>query len=486
MNQITKGLEPARVLSYFEEISAIPRSSGNEKAISEYLLAFAQSHGLESHTDQAHNVVIKKPGSAGYEGLSPVILQGHQDMVCEKRAGVEHDFDQEGIRLKLQDGKLCAEGTTLGADNGIAVAMMLALLEDSSLKAPPLECVFTVQEETGLFGAKTLDGSLLQGRTMINLDSEEEGIATVSCAGGARVLLSRKAEWAPAGKAALSLEISGLLGGHSGMDIALGRGNANKLLGRLLRCGVLENGGRIASLHGGSKDNAIPREAGCVLTFEDEKAMQAAKAQLESLREILKEEILEAEPGFQLQISPVPAPQQALSDTLSVSFAKILSLAPNGVRCRNHAAGDFVISSLNLGVLKLDEETVSLKFAPRSSVASLKEETIFELKLLGESFGFSHSCDGEYPGWSYAPVSPIRDIFCESYFALTGKELRVEAIHAGLECGLFLDKLPGLDAIAVGPAMTGVHTPDEALDIASCERTYLLLRDVLGRLADKG
>jgi len=486
MQYVISGRTPERFFRRFEEISAIPRSSGNEKGISDYLMAFARERGLEAKQDEIYNVVIKKPASPGCESCPPVMLQGHQDMVCEKNGDVSHDFSRDGIRL-VQDGKwLRAAGTTLGADNGVAVALMLALLEDESLAHPPLECVFTVQEETGLAGAIHIDPDWLSARTMINLDSEDEGVATVSCAGGMRVNLSRDCRWEAAQGPGLSVKLRGLLGGHSGGDIHLEHGNANKLMGRLLARLVDEEAGFLLSeLSGGSKDNAIPRECGCVLAFpEGDGALERARALILEEAADIRAELAATEPGFAVEVSPA-SPSRAMSREDSRNISLLLYLAPNGAQNRNVRAGGFIVCSLNLGVVRTEGDAVRFTFAPRSSVASLQKQTRRALTLLGKELGFSVEVTSEYPGWSYAEHSPIREVFCQCYRELYGKELRCEAIHAGLECGLFSGKLPGLDAIAVGPQVNHCHTPDEELDLDSCERFYSLLSAVLARLAGK-
>lgn len=484
MEYQVKGRHPAAMFRYFEDISAIPRGSGSEKAVSDAVCRFAEEHGLPWHQDALYNVVVKKPASTGCEMLPAVMLQGHLDMVCEKNAGCLHDFEKDGLKLQVRDGFLLAQGTTLGGDNGIAVAMMLAVLADDSLRHPPLECVFTVQEEIGLIGAAKLDGSLLTARTMINLDSEEEGVATVSCAGGLRMQLDRAADWKPsAGGFGLRVRIGGLPGGHSGVDIHLERTNANKLLGRVLA--GLDTPFGIASAHGGSKDNAIPRESEALLVFNSKTERDAAESELARLLEALQEELLPAEPRFSLMWEHAKLPERMLDADTSSALVRLLNLAPNGVLSRNMKQGGFVVSSVNLGVVLTTQTGVSAVFAPRSSIGFQQEEIKRRLALLARTLGFTVSCSGEYPGWSYAEHSPIREQFAKSYQKLFGKELKIEAIHAGLECGLFQAKLPGLDAIAVGPTILDCHTPEERLDLGSCERTWRLIIDVLAELTEK-
>ncbi len=483
MEYLIQGRHPAAMFRYFEELCAIPHGSGNEKAVSDMVCRIAEEHGLAWHQDTLYNVIVKKPGSKGCEALPPIMLQGHLDMVCEKNIDCPHDFGREGLKLELRDGYLFARGTTLGADNGAAVAMMLAILTDDTLLHPPLECVFTAQEETGLIGAAALDGKLLSARTMINLDSEEEGVATVSCAGGLRMRFVRTVEHQPASGVAMRVRIGGLQGGHSGMDIDCGRENANKLLGTLLS--ELATPFAPASVNGGNKENAIPREAEAVLIFSDEAAYQATERELALWSETRKQALLSAEPQFVLYAEQAVLPETIPDQEGMTALVRLLCEAPNGVLSRNERQGGFVESSVNLGVVRTTEEEISAVFSPRSSVATKQEETKARLMALGEELGFGVTCTGEYPGWSYAEASPIRERFAQSYRRLFGQELRFESIHAGLECGLFADKLPGLDAIAVGPTILGCHTPEERLDLGSFERSWELIVDVLERMAEE-
>lgn len=476
------GYQPERLFYFFEDISAIPRGSSNEKAVSDYLVAFAKERGLWYHQDALHNVIIKKPASAGAEDKPAVMLQGHLDMVCEKLAGVDHDFEKDGIDLIVKDGVLTANGTTLGGDNGAAVALMLAVLDDDTLAHPALECVFTTQEETGLTGAANLDKSLISARTMINLDSEEEGIATVSCAGGMRFTMTRPITRHTASGKLLTIDVSGLLGGHSGTDINKERQNGIILLARLINRVLHETGAQLASFAGGSKDNAIPREVCAVLVCSDAD-IEKAQSIAEAMAADFAAELVPFEPDFKCTISAQDGAAEVLSEADAKAFISAICLAPNGVRRRNLKQDGFVVTSLNLGVARMDDTTASLVFAPRSSVASLQNYTTDCLYLLAETFGFDCDIAGAYPGWSFAEESPIRDTFIASYRELFDADLKIEAIHAGLECGLFSDALPGLDAIAVGPTIRGCHTPDEYLPLDSFERFYSLLTDVLSRLA---
>jgi len=475
------GHEPKALFQYFEEISAIPRGSGNEKRISEYLIRFAKERNLQCYHDEMHNVVIKKPASKGYEKSPAVMLQGHMDMVCEKNGDVIHDFEKDGIDLIVKDGFVTANGTTLGADNGIAVAMMLAVLDAENLKHPALECIFTVEEEIGLNGAAALEPSVLDARIMINLDSEEEGIATVSCAGGMRFTVKKTADFETIEKPyLLSVEVKGLLGGHSGSDIQLERGNANKIMGRLLQAVLKDVKAQLASIKGGNKDNAIPREGNFELSFSNEKERAHGVKILNTIKEEILKEFHTDEPSFTIELKTSEKERiQAWTQKETENIVKLIFLAPDGAQKRNVQQGGFIVASLNMGVIESNQKEISIVFAPRSSVASLQNEIVERLMLLAGEFGFTYEIAGAYPGWSFEEKSKIRDEFTACFHRLFQKELRIEAIHAGLECGIFAGKLPGLDAIAVGPTINNCHTPDEIMDLTSCERTWLLLTAVL-------
>lgn len=478
------GYEPERFFHFFEDISAIPRGSGNEKAVSNHLVAFARARGLSVYQDDVNNIVIKKSGSPDAEDAAPVMLQGHLDMVCDKRVGVEHDFEHDGIELVVQDGVLSANGTTLGADNGVAVAFMMTLLDDDTLVHPPLECVFTTDEETGLIGAESLDKSKLSARIMINLDSEEEGVATVSCAGGLVATLTRPLVRERVRGTILTLEISGLLGGHSGMDIDRERGNADLLMARIVERLLRAGTARLVSFNGGTKDNAITRECTAVLVYADEAAAQAAAAEAQTQADAIARELEPFDPGFTCTAEVSGATEvEAMSDADARALVGALRLAPNGVIRRNVAVDGAVEVSSNIGVAATTDAEARFLLSPRASISSLQEDVKARIQVLADAFGFSVAFENEYPGWSYAAHSPVREVFQESYRELFGEELRIEAIHAGLECGIFADALPGLDAIAVGPTLYDVHTPDEHVELASIERFYRLLVDVLARLA---
>ena len=471
-----------KILAFFYELCRIPRRSGDEAGVCAWLCDFAKSRGLEYHADALGDVVIKKPAQRGGQG-APVVLQGHTDMVCASAPGSPYDPAKDGVHPVREGDSLRAEGTTLGADNGIAVAMMLAILDADDLCHPPLECVFTVQEETGLFGAKAIDGSLIRGRTMINLDSEEEGVATVSCAGGKRMRLSRKPVWETGRGETLTLSVDGLRGGHSGTDIGLERQNGIKLLGEALHL-ALSLGGSIAAIAGGEADNAIPRKASAVLLFASADACRKAADALNGWAAQAKDELSAREPGLQISITAAPAEERpCLSAADGEALVRLITLLPWGVRTRNPEAGGFVVSSENLGVVTLEPETLRLVASLRSSDPRMMRVMSREVETLAALLGFDCASGSEYPGWAYARQSRIRDVMSDTYRALFGKELKIEAIHAGLECGIFCEKLDGLDAIAIGPGIQGCHTPEETLDLPSVGRVAALVCATLERLA---
>lgn len=478
------GFKPEKLFHFFEDIAAIPRESRDEKAISDFLVAFAKERGLWVYQDDVYNVIIKKPASAGAEGAPAVMMQGHIDMVCDKLAGVEHDFKTQGIDLVVKDGVLSANGTTLGADNGVAVALMLTILDDDSLVHPALECVFTTDEETGLVGAETLDKSQIDARIMINLDSEEEGVATVSCAGGVVATYTRPVTREHKAGSTLTLEISGLLGGHSGADIHLERGNGNLLMARMVERLMAAGDPALVTFNGGTKDNAINRECKAVLVYPDHAAAEAGAAIAASIVEDIKVELEVFDPGFACAIAVEDGVEvDAMSKDDALALVRALRLAPNGVMRRNVAADGSVEVSSNIGVVAVTDDQIKILLSPRSSIKSLQDDVKDRIATLAEVLGFDVIFEYEYPGWSYVEHSPVREVFQESYRELFGTELRIESIHAGLECGLFADALPGLDAIAVGPQLYDVHTPDEHMELASFERFYVLLVDALRRLA---
>lgn len=487
MKYVINGYEPAKLFNYFEEITAIPRGSSNEAACAQYILDFARARGLEAHTDEYHNVVVKKPATAGKEGCEPVMLQGHLDMVNETAPGYDHDWNTTGPIIQIDEkGIISADGTTLGADNGAAVAIMLAVLDDATAVHPPLECVFTVQEETGLTGAKTVDCSLISARRMINLDSEEEGVLTVSCAGGVRadVEFRDDVNGGQASGVLVTITVAGLKGGHSGADIHLERGNANKLMGRCLRAAFdAVPALSLIAVHGGSKDNAITRECVAQVIAPCSSCANRLVAVVEQVGQEIREELDQVDGGVTVSAEVgAETCKNAIRQQAAVGLIQFMYMVPNGPSMRNPGLGDFVITSSNLGVVNGDAEGVKCTCSLRSSVLSQLENSKNLLAQFAGLVGMQVTFREQYPGWAYNPNSELRDVLCSAYEDLYGSKMRAEAIHAGLECGLFCEKLPGLDPVAMGPWLTNVHTPDETMDANSFARTYRLILEVLSRL----
>lgn len=473
------GLEPASVFAYFEKICSIPHGSRNTKGISDYLVSFAVEHGLKYIQDENNNVILFGDGTCGMEDHAPVILQGHMDMVCEKNSDCPLDMAVEGLDVDHDDKFVFAHGTTLGGDDGIAVAYALALLADDSIPHPPLEVILTVDEEIGMLGADAIDLSALKGRRMINLDSEDEGIFTVSCAGGATATVSLPAERRAVYGPCIRLSVDGLRGGHSGAEIHKSRANANKVMGEFMSRIQKLMPLCLTSLSGGSKDNAIPRS--CKATIV---AMGIHLERINAIAEELQAEVREQydEPEATIQAFDVDAlGGNSLTTEASAKVIGLLCAAPNGVRAMSQDIPGLVQTSLNLGIVKLGER-FSATFSVRSSVNHEKQELLEQLKTLATFYEGSYTQMGEYPAWEYKKISQLRSTMVHIYNELYGKEPQVLAIHAGLECGLLGEKLPGLDCVSIGPQMHDIHTSREKLEIASTGRTWKFLLEVLKAL----
>ena len=478
MKNVLDGLQPQLVFKYFEEISQIPRGSGNEKAISDYLRKVGEDLGLETIQDEYLNIIIRKPATPGYENAPGVILQGHMDMVCEKNKGTNHDFMKDPIELRVDGDYIYATDTTLGADNGIAVAMGLAILASNDVAHPALEVLLTVDEEAGMTGAENLDGSLLKGKYILNLDSEEEGHLLVSCAGGVTALSTIPVNFkdADSSKVAYSIEIKGLLGGHSGMDIIKQRGNSNKLLGRLLNLVSVDFD--LVKVEGGSKNNAIPRESDCAIMINSaDKATLVSD--IEKITAIFKNEFSTSDPGLEIVCSETSVPSKVLDCDSKSKVISMLNLIPNGIQTMSMDIENLVESSTNIGVLRTTDSAVTFESAVRSSVGTLKTDITNRMDLLTKQLNGSLELISDYPAWEYAKNSQLEKICIDAYKNLVGKEPIIMALHAGLECGLLLEKLPHAEAISFGPNMYDVHTPNEHLSISSTENTWKFLLEVL-------
>ena len=473
------GLEPAPVFGYFEKICSIPHGSRNTKLISDYLVSFAQEQGICYFQDELNNVVMFQEGTCGMENHEPVILQGHMDMVCEKDEDCPINMDTDGLDVTHDGNYIFARGTTLGGDDGIALAYALAILADKTVAHPPLEVIFTVDEEVGMEGAAGVDLSGLKGRTLINIDSEDEGIFTVSCAGGARGTIMLPVSRHPVYGPCVKLTVEGLQGGHSGVEIHKNRVNANKVMGLFLDRVQKLMPLCLTGLSGGSKDNAITRS--CTAT------MVCMGMYIERINDVaaqLQQEIREQydEPYAIVRGDDVDAlGGNALSTQDSAKVIALLNAAPNGVQAWSQDIPGLVQTSLNLGVASL-ADSFKMTFAVRSSVNQEKVELLARLRELAAFYDGSYSEMGNYPAWEYKKESNLRDTMVRIYKDMFDKDPEVVAIHAGLECGLLSEKLPGLDCVSIGPEMHDIHTSRERLGIASTQRTWEFLLEVLKAL----
>ena len=464
-------LQPARVFYYFEELAAIPHGSGNTAAISDYCVAFAREHDLSVRQDSLGNVIIKKPATAGYENHPAVILQGHLDMVCEKAPDCMLDMVVDGLDLAVDGDWLYANGTTLGGDDGIAVAMALAILEAEDLPHPTLEALFTVDEEIGLLGAAGLDGAELNGRMLINIDSEDEGVLTVSCAGGVRADITLPIKKIYNSWNTYKITVDGLKGGHSGVEIDKGRLNANIILGEFLN--TLENY-RIVRIEGGQKDNAIPRTATCVL---------AATKDITPLGEpFAQAHRTESDPDLTVKVENAITENYTLTDESTKRIVDFLTTTPNGIVSMSKDIDGLVQTSLNLGILNTEENAVRCGFGIRSSVNNEKSALLNKVKSVAETCDGACDSYADYPAWEYRKTSKLRDTMCAVWERLFDTKAKVIAIHAGLECGILCEKLNGLDAVSIGPAMRDIHTCRERLSVSSTERVYRYVCEVLKSL----
>lgn len=477
MSRVLEGLEPQKVFYYFEELSRIPRPSAHEKQISDYLVGWAKDRGLEVIQDQALNVIIKKPATPGYENAPTVILQGHLDMVAEKNLDTDHDFLRDPIKLRIVDGYIYGTGTTLGSDDGIAVAYAMAILDASDLPHPALEVVLTTDEEAGMTGVQQLDTKMLRGKILINLDSEDEGIFTAGCAGGGRVeFVIPVVPTAPRLKQFYTLTVKGLKGGHSGSDIDKERGNAIKILGRILY--DLKSDCEVATLSGGSKANAIPRESQAVLAVNDHVNLTDFIARW---NDTLKHEFILSDRNVEITLERAEVPVNVYDHSTLEKLIHLINLISSGPM-RRDLEHHLVVYSNNLGVLAADDTQITLTCSPRSSMKSMMDEFLATAAQIAEIFKIQMKVSSLYPGWEYAPESRIRDLCLQTYEDLYQTKGTVNIIHAGLECGFLMEKIPELDAISFGPDMADVHSPNEHLSIDSTRRTFRLLCEVLKRI----
>jgi dipeptidase D len=480
MSNAIEGLKPGLVWKYFAEIARVPRCSKHEERMTKYVLETAKKLGLEAKADKFGNVVARKPASPGKERVRGVALQGHLDMVCEKNKETVHDFSKDPIELVRKGNVMMANGTTLGADNGIAVATNLAIMEDRTLVHGPLEFLFTVDEETGLTGASNLAGDALKSRILLNLDSEEEGALYVGCSGGRDTIATWKAAWdaAPAGMVAGALKVAGLKGGHSGLEIDKGRGNAVKIANRTLLA-LAAAGARLSSIEGGDKHNAIPRETEAMV-FVPAKRWDEAVAAVKKLEAVIKAEYKTVDPGLAITLTAVKGKKgKVLKRPVQQKLCRVISALPHGVIQMSPDIPGLVETSTNIAAIHTTPKGVTMATSQRSSVASELDEICDTVRSVFELGGAdAHTSDG-YPGWKPNLQSPILKTAKATYQSLYGKEPEVKAIHAGLECGIIGERMPGMDMVSFGPTLEGVHSPDEKIYIDTVEKFWNFLLGIL-------
>lgn len=463
---------------YFEEMTRIPHGSFHEEAYSAYLEEFAKAHQFTYERDEMNNVIICKPASNGYEEHEPIILQAHMDMVCEKHRDMDFDFAKDALKLKLEDGYLMAEGTTLGADDGVGVAYMLALLDDQEAKHPMLECIFTVQEEVGLFGALALKKEQLHANRMINLDDGGETATCISSAGGMNVIFTRPNLQVPMQEKAYRLDVKGLKGGHSGGEIDKERGNANRLLARILYAVNAKFDMQLHMMDGGDKDNAIPREASAVF-FSDAPFIKLEKT-VQEMTALIKKELEFSDANMEVAFYETSA-KTAMSIEDSENLLKLMLSVPDGLHHHSMSIEGLSTASSNLAVIHCDEE-VMLNVSLRGALESYVDDLAITMDILAEAFGFETKHEARYPAWSYDEKSELREVMKRVCKDIYGKELTLLAVHGGLECGVFKALNPNMEIVTMGPLMEDIHTPQERLDMDSFDRTYIFLKIFLENL----
>ena len=467
---------PTSLFRFFEAICAIPHGSGNEKAIADYIEDFAKREGLEYTRDSVNNVFIKKPATPGREDEPAIMLQAHTDMVCEKNADTVHDFLTDPLDLYVEDGWLRARGTTLGADDGIGVAIMLALLLGASVKShPALECLFTVSEETGMDGVMNFDFSQVSARRLINLDAAEVDTIIAGCAGGVRCRVAFELEQVKNTREAIEIKICGLAGGHSGENIKDGRGNANKLMGRLLsQLGDIS----LVSINGGGKTNAIPRE--CIATVALDN-IDEAKALISKYEAEIKNELAAFDAGFEIKVTELGTPDKAFSKEDTRRVISFVQCVANGVLKMSNKINGLVEYSRNLGVITTNGGKIELSFLARSGINAQLDDSCREIEALAKLCGAEVAYDERYGGWDFAEKSPLRERYAAAYREIVGKDPKIESIHAGLECGFIIDNIPDMDIISVGPNEVDIHSPDERLELASVELIWKIIEKTLSK-----
>ncbi len=480
-------LKPESIWSYFETICSIPRPSKKEEKISAFILEFGNNHNLETFQDGVGNILIRKPASKGKESLKSIALQSHMDMVCEKNSNIRHDFDHDPITPVIDGEWIRAEGTTLGADDGIGIATQLAILESNEIAHGPLECLFTVDEESGMTGAHGIDPGILKSSILINLDSEDEGELFIGCAGGIDTLATFRYKEAkvPSSSVAFKISITGLKGGHSGDEIDKGLGNSNKILTRILWHARQFYKSRLHTFDGGNLRNAIPREAYAIITMK-EHYTSSFEQSAQTLIDDIKSEYARIDPALSITIEDTPLPATVIKPAVHRKLLQSLYACPHGVIAYSQDIPGLVETSTNLASVKfIEDNQIVVTTSQRSSVESAKKDASEQLANLFRLAGARVVQSGGYPGWKPDTNSEILQITEKSYKKLFDEEPVVRAIHAGLECGLFLQKYPGLDMISFGPTIKGAHSPDEKINIPTTQKFWDLLIDVINNIPEE-
>ena len=480
MNSPTQDLEPKQVWHHFHAVSRIPRCSGNEQVVGDYIIQLAEHHGLPYQRDGIGNIVVSCPGTHGMEGRPTLILQGHTDMVCEKNSDTKHDFSQDPITLVKEEEWITADGTTLGADNAIGFCCALALMDDPTIPHPPMELLFTVDEETGLTGATGLSPDFLKGKRLINLDSEEEGTFYIGCAGGCDTILRKGVDQQPlpTGYKCFRIKLGGLRGGHSGLDIHRDLGNAIKLLSRFLFQLKDHADFRLSTINGGDKRNAIPREAESFIAVREEEAARLSPF-IEEMEKVYQTEYQYTDKEISLELEDSVDTEGILDPSQQTALIHLLYSLPHGVMAMSHAVSEVVETSTNLASVKTGDRTIEITTSQRSSVVTARKDISDRIRALGELAGFEVEEHDSYPAWQPNPDSPLLALAKMTYKEITGKAAEVKVVHAGLECGILGEKYPGLDMISFGPTIQGAHSPDERVHIKSVENTWHFLLALL-------
>ncbi len=470
-------LEPKKVFTYFKNISDIPRGSGNEAAVAKYVYDTALALGHDAVMDSANNVFVRAKAAPGYEDRAPIMMQGHLDIVCEANRSVQHDFLTDPIHLLLDGDRLHADGTTLGADDGVAVAVMLAILDSPELPRPELECLFTTDEETGLTGMRAFDPSCVKSRRMLNLDSATEGEAIVSCAGGVRSHIYFPIETAPVPEnyTVYTLSVGGLFGGHSGEDVHLGRTGAIVAFARMLYAASKVCDIRLANVSGGSRDNAIPRECSADVAVSDYAAFEMT-VRTEEVK--IRAELIADDKNFRVTLETADV-DNFLSADSSAKLIELLRILPNGVHGMSRQIPGMVETSSNLGVIRQTDACYEIVVLSRSSVSSKLDNMEHLVECAAKIAGGTFEHINRYPGWDFTEGSPLQKLFLDTYRDLYGKKARILGIHAGLECGLLKDKVPDMDMISIAPDIRDLHSPDESLSVSSMARVWKLICEML-------